>query len=222
MTAYTWWTYSSLQTFRECPQRYKFQYVDRLGTSTKSAAMERGNRLHKALEDYLLSGTPFGADNAVLAAWKPALDNLRSLKAVAEEMWEFDEGWWPLESGKTLWHRSKLDAHARKKTTALVVDYKSGRRYPEHRKQKEVYAIDTFAKFDGITDLTMEFWYLDEGSGHGIDRTEISRDDIGRIAKRWRLAAGNCLTATKFEPYPGTACKYCAFAKSKGGPCTKG
>lgn len=42
-------SYSALQTFKQCPQKYKFQYVDKI-RAPKSKEAVFGNKIHKALQ----------------------------------------------------------------------------------------------------------------------------------------------------------------------------
>ena len=46
------WGYSKLETFEKCPQKFKYQFIDKL-PQPGSAAMERGSKMHESIESYL-------------------------------------------------------------------------------------------------------------------------------------------------------------------------
>ncbi len=48
-------TYSALNTFRNCPRKYKHRYVDALRPREKSQALAVGSVIHDALELWYLS-----------------------------------------------------------------------------------------------------------------------------------------------------------------------
>ena len=48
-------TYSALNTFRNCPRKYKHRYVDALRPREKSQALAFGSVIHDALEVWDLS-----------------------------------------------------------------------------------------------------------------------------------------------------------------------
>src|SRR5678816_184130 len=50
-------SYSSLKMFKECPAKYGYSYIMKL-PSPSTGAMDRGTRLHKLCEDYLLHDGP--------------------------------------------------------------------------------------------------------------------------------------------------------------------
>lgn len=51
-------SYSALTEYRICPRSYKARYVDGLFPFVTSPAIERGNRLHSAMEGVILNGDP--------------------------------------------------------------------------------------------------------------------------------------------------------------------
>ena len=46
------WSYSSLSTYKQCPAKWKFSYIDGIEWPA-SAAMLRGTRMHSMAEDFL-------------------------------------------------------------------------------------------------------------------------------------------------------------------------
>ena len=66
-------SYSSLRTFKECPQRYKFSYIDRIrveGTSNIYAAF--GSAVHLAIKKFYDKG--IFTRKALMGLWKPCFN----------------------------------------------------------------------------------------------------------------------------------------------------
>jgi putative RecB family exonuclease len=68
-------SWSSISTFRQCPLRYKFKYVDGLPEESVSSALVFGTGIHTAVEQHyqaLLSGDPKPDLDALLFAYRSA------------------------------------------------------------------------------------------------------------------------------------------------------
>ena len=52
------WSYSSLNTFKQCPKKYYHLKVAKDVKDVGSSAMYYGNEVHKAAEDYIKEGVP--------------------------------------------------------------------------------------------------------------------------------------------------------------------
>ena len=95
-------SWSALSTFRTCPLKYKFRYVDGLPEESVSAALVFGTGIHSAVEQHfqaILSGDPKPDLDALLfayrSAWLPhepdaisfgSTENRASLDALASKM----------------------------------------------------------------------------------------------------------------------------------------
>jgi putative RecB family exonuclease len=100
-------SWSALSTFRTCPLKYKFRYVDGLSEESVSSALVFGTGIHTAVEQHfqaILSGDP-----------KPSLDAL---------LFAYRSAWLPhdpdaIQFGSTE-TRASLDALAAKMLTAFL------------------------------------------------------------------------------------------------------
>jgi len=68
-------SWSAISTFRQCPLRYRFKYIDGLPEESVSAALIFGSGIHSAVEQHyqsILSGDPKPDLNALLFAYRSA------------------------------------------------------------------------------------------------------------------------------------------------------
>jgi hypothetical protein len=223
------WTPSSLKEFETCPAKYRFSYLfeacdwKNLGytlvPSKGSAAMDRGTEIHETCDLYLQGRVPeHGLHEAIGPAWRNLLFGLKTIGAVPEEQWEFDQDWQTPDPSHPLWMRMKMDAHYQpSKDTLHVIDYKTGKPYNANMEQVEVYAIGGFAKFDDVNTIVGELWYFDSDEPH--EKT-FHRKDVSKLARKWEQRADRLLSAVQYPPRPNRFCDWCPYNAKKGGPCT--
>ena len=211
------WSFSRLRRWEECPKRAKYGYLDRL-PEPKGPALERGIRVHEGTERFLI-----GQRRDLLPELEFFADDLKTLKkrgAVAEEEWAFTSKWKATGWAATnAWLRMKTDVHYQEDIALTIIDFKTGREYPEHTDQLELYGVGGVAM--GLADpngtVTVEAWYLDSGE---IISTEYDFDYLVERQGHWERRARPMLTDTEFKATPSRwACRFCPFGKSKGGPC---
>ncbi len=215
------WSYSRLSTYERCALLAYFLYIMKLPQGT-SPAMERGSRIHDQGEKYL-KGEASIPDTKV---WLPWLEDMAGLKAAgyeAEKNIAFDSSWKPCEYyGPNVWLRLRVDATGYSHCPE-VIDYKTGRPYPTHEEQAELYGIAAYLTADDRENeekVLVSFWYLDTPD---IVEYTYHVDDIARLKDEWEARATVMLTDTEFKPNPCKAScgKYggCDFAANKGGQC---
>src|SRR5690606_18835515 len=93
----TRWSFSALSTFEQCKRQYRRWYIDRVRVKNKddSPAASRGTKLHRLIEDYLI--TP-GAELSleVCSCHRKNREYFKGIKdkgAAAEEAWAIDRDW---------------------------------------------------------------------------------------------------------------------------------
>ena len=74
------WSYSSINLFKQCPQKYYRIRVKKDIVEPESEAMRYGTEVHKAAEDYIKDGTPVPPQFAFM---QKSLDTLKALLAGA-------------------------------------------------------------------------------------------------------------------------------------------
>ena len=180
--------------------------------------MERGTRLHADCENYVkgkLNVVPWELKKVALR-----LEDYKMKGAKAEEVWLLDKDWAPNDDEP--WIKAIIDVHYIESDVLHVTDYKSGREYPEHREQLELYGIMGLQKYPAAKRVEYSALYLDGGyySNEGsILRGDILTSKIGG----WTNRAIRIFEDKTFMAKPSTNnCKWCDFSHKKGGPCLEG
>lgn len=218
------WSYSVMSLWYECPRAAKFRSIDKVPTAG-SAAMDRGTALHKQAELYIGKDIPTLPKE--LAKIKDYLVRARNAKTekFMEQEWGFTSGWEPTGwVSKDTWLRAKLDlAYMLDKKTMLVVDHKSGKVYPDHAKQRHLYATCVMARLPQVEKVIAQMWYIDIGPEPTAEQTsEFTRAEYADMVRYWNARAQPMMNDDQYIPRPGSACRFCAYAKSKQGPCQYG
>lgn len=221
------WSYSRLQTWRQCPFKAKLLMIDRLKEPT-NAAMERGSNIHKKLENFMntSSNRTFKEMGVYKGILKDIKKNKEKMEIFQTEMQvAFNKSletvdWFAADA----WLRGIFDLYIKyDNNKALIVDYKTGRRKDEHIEQADMYAAlfyilnkDTFDK-SGI--LTVQFMYVDDDKIENMLEKEYNIKTCEKYLKHFKKM-GEAMTQDKaFVKKPSNSCKWCHFRKSNGGPC---
>lgn len=217
-------SYSRLLDFEQCRYRVKMKFIDKVPDEQGEHAA-RGERIHTLAENWVKGkGKTLPAE---LAHFKDEFHTMRRLfkeGAVSlEGEWGFDKDWVPTD-WKTAQLRMKLDSCVyTSKKTAIVIDYKTGRRFGnevKHGEQGQLYAIGTFMRDPLLEDIEVELWYLDKDELHN---THYSRIEALRYVQSFDERINKMLTAKEFPPNPNAfTCKWCPYGPNKGGQCPHG
>jgi putative RecB family exonuclease len=226
-------SYSSISTYETCPAKYKFQYEDRLPT-TSSPALSFGDALHRTLHRFHNRPVPVA----------PSLDELHEM---LDDEWVGDGYRDPGEEALyrdharqilTEYHRTNADSFRIPAALEFrftveiegvqlsgvidrmdrmpgggyeIVDYKTSRRLPpkavvDRDLQLSVYYLAA-KEIWGIEPERLTLYYLLPGERMSTFRTAADADELRRriatVAER--IAAG------KFEPRPNPLCDWCDF-----------
>ncbi len=220
----TAWSLSRLQTYEECPAKAKFSYIDKI-PYVRGPAQIRGEAIHKIAEEFLIGKS---------RTLKPELKNYEAEFKLCrsagkdpdavlevEQQWGLTANWEPTSwFGKDTWCRVILDMSIYHDTHLKMVDHKTGRSYPKHHEQMDLYAIAGFHRFPEAESVSGEMWYLDQHQSEVPPlKIEFTRADLPRLEKSWERRAKPLLADKRFAPRPGPACRWCDYQKGKGGPC---
>lgn len=224
MTLLTAWSYSRLSTYEKCALQARYKYIDKL-PEPPSDALERGAEAHDVLAQYLRGDRSEGADIPGWAYFGSLLNDLRSLEPMVEQQWGFNRAWEPTGwFGNDTWLRVILDADlVYSDNTGDTVDFKTGKPYPvDTAKQAELYAISKFRRYPTLTHATVRFWYVDPVQRGAEAVYRFSRPQAEAAIPKWEKKAERMLSDDIMAPRPGEHCRFCPFAKTKGGPCKYG
>lgn len=205
----------------DCPFQYKCDYIDGLDDGGPGPSAERGTRLHKNAEDYIKS-TELVVLEKDMVPLGPELERMKQNGWLSEEVWLAGRDWLPVVADEDAWIKSIIDLHHVDQDILEIVDLKSGKRYPDHADQLQIYALLGLKRFPGIRRVDVAAWYVDEKGAWG-HRESYMPQMFDYYAERWNTLAARMFADTTFTPTPSkNACKWCHFKKSKGGPCEEG
>lgn len=206
-------SYSSLSTWKKCPKLFHWNYV--LGNrQPPNAAADRGTELHLALELFFKGGS-YPIANKVLAPWRHFMEALTVHNPSPEAEYAVDQHWSPTGyEDPNAYARGKADLRHMIGNTFHVYDWKSGRIYPDHKQQGEMYlAMEEPHEF-----LVTHFVYLD--SPLHVETRRYSKSDQMLIRAHLTEDIDTVNSATEYPATPSPeSCKYCQLSWRKGGQC---
>lgn len=212
----TSWSYSRFSQYQKCPASAKYKFIDKL-PEPPAPAMDRGIRIHKLAEDYtkgLIKKLP-----EELKFYKDQFEILKSSKPMVEQQWTFRQDWsqttW--NDWNSAWVRIKVDAACVDESTLYVIDHKTGKPKDDYDEQLSLYAMSGMLVMPQIKEINTQIWYLD----HDVAPIEkiYKAKELKELQKGWEKKVAPMLNDTRFAPKPGNHCRWCAFSKTKGGPC---
>ncbi len=219
----TAWSYSRYSDYAQCPAKFKYKHLMRL-PDPGSAAMQRGNEIHKMAEDYVKSTKRKPKLPAELRNVAEELEFLRTNGAIAEQAWGFRRDWeWigrPGWFGDDVWARGKADVVVvYDDNTALLGDWKTGKKYFTNEEQVELFSLLGFKRYPGLVEIDTRLWYTDiEGDDNEIQRVYTIKDAVA-IEKDWTKRVVPMFNDRRFAPTPNDKCGWCPYSRAKGGPC---
>lgn len=167
---------SNMSTYRTCPRRFQAQSITKEIVWKPSAAKSRGTLVHNVLEIAMRKGIDG------VTAWPDGIDvdfsrqQLQRAAQMAQDGCQLfieheitlnkqfrpaDGGWWSKEG----FIRAKADALLLPKDVlrpALLIDFKTGKKWDEDDFQLRVEALLTHLAYDRPV-VSYEYWYVDIG-----------------------------------------------------------
>lgn len=228
----TAWSFSRWNDYDRCPLYFKAKHIDRNPRCKESSpAMERGSKVHKAGEVFLL--TPKAKLPPEYVNFKTEMAQLKGLDPLVEQQWGFTADWKPATAtardpngwfAPDTWLRIVTDVSViYEDNTADVIDFKTGKMYGHNQDQMDLFSTGPFMKYPELEHVTTRLWYLDvpdpKGTGANVIQQEFTRDDFERIKKQWGKRIVPMFQDKKFPPKANPKCKWCPLSKANGGEC---
>lgn len=227
------WSYSRLSTFEQCRLRAKLSYIDRIPEPPRPLppgktehANDRGSRIHDAAERYVRGGIELIPE---LHTFRAEFERMRELhaqgKVSLEGEWAVDRDWEPTAwRSSNVWARIKLDALAHlSKTHAVVIDYKTGKKYGneiKHAEQCQLYQLTSFLRYPQLEVIDVELWYTDLDD---LTHMRYTRDQGLRFFRGFDNRGAAMTEARTFPANPNMfSCRWCPYGPRGTGHCTKG
>jgi RecB family exonuclease len=214
----TAWSFSRWSTYDNCPFQARCRYIDKL-PEPEGPALVRGGAIHKIAEDYVSGPRTKKRMPLDLVTFVDEFHALRKerryvrteLQLAFTSDWKLT-GWFDHDT----WLRVKIDALKKISSHLTIIDYKTGRVREGYEPQLELYALAGFLGYDDARTIDTQLWFLD----HGVQKDErYTAEQLEMLRETWTERVRPMLRDRRFDPNPGDHCRWCAFSKSKGGPC---
>lgn len=168
------WTFSGLEKFETCPRAFYHTRVKRDIKEPPTEATKWGERVHTALEERVANGTPLPEG---MQHWEGLASKLAALpgEKMPEVKMAVDDSFQACD-WKQAWSRGIADLVVVDKQTAIVLDYKTGKRKPTE--QLALYAGYTFARYPEVTQVQTGFVWLKDKK---IDKEVFVREQVSEI-----------------------------------------
>jgi ATP-dependent exoDNAse (exonuclease V) beta subunit len=209
------WSLTSVSTFEKCPRQYKYRYVDRL-PGKKSAAAQRGVDQHKIFEQFMKKEVEQLLPHHDY--YESFLRHLRDMENYPEVKLAVRNDWSKCEwDDEQVWWRGVLDLLVfPSPDIAVIYDWKTGKIWPDHDDQKDLYSIVVAATFPDVREVRAVHVYIDLGKSR--QRT-YGLSDLLQMRSKWESRSRVALHSTEFIPNPSYSCRFCPFSRESGGPC---
>lgn len=224
--AVTSWSHSKLSDFDKCKRMFWLKHDQKIPEPERTLkpgqtefANDRGTRVHDNCEGYVRGDH----DALCLEAEKhfgPQLDLMRTLHGEGlvslEGEWGMNRDWEPDEWRKA-WLRLKLDAMVMVDPThAIVIDYKTGRKWGnevKHAEQLYLYQLATFLRYPQLEHVTAELWYFDQNE---VTSMTFNRRQGLHFKHNFHRRG---VKATSCEDFPANpsrfACQWCPYKNTE-------
>lgn len=235
------WSFSQWETYNSCPAKWKYKYVSKLPSVPPGPAAARGLSMHDRCENYitgqidvntLLYGDPtkrFGnkTEAKIQELYLPVLDRFRDHEngdRHAELRLGFDDEWYACGFARTGWCIGVLDAVRFTNDGILEIgEWKSGSPKDTHGDQRKIYALFGLRRWniDKLKEVRVTTYYL-EHADVPPQRLVVAPTAEEKLKALWKGRVEQMQADQVLAPRPNEGCRWCDYAKSKGGPCAFG
>ena len=203
-------SFSSIKMYENCPKRYYHQRIRKEVQDKGSDATIYGERIHEALEHRLESKVNLPKESEGYEVLCRGIEKTaRGGTLLVEQKLTLSEdltptGWWDGDA----WVRSILDVLVLHNDTAVVMDWKTGKRRPDFT-QLELFALQVFSHFPDIDKVKSSFLWLKDMQ---MDSKIYYRDELGSMWGKLLQRISRIeqsLAHDKWPPKPSGLCNYC-------------
>lgn len=150
----TAWSYSRVNSFKQCPKKYYHLYVKKDVKDTGSVATRYGTLVHKAAEEYIKDGNELPKKYDFMQRTLDAFNNIEGDKhcEIRLGVAKYDDAYEPTKFfAKDVWYRGIADLLILNEDKAYLIDYKTGKsaNYAD-TKQLDLLAGAVFINFPEV------------------------------------------------------------------------
>lgn len=201
-------SYSSIKLYENCPLRYYRQRIVKDVTDPGGDASKHGERIHTFLENRLKGS---GLD-AEVAQYEPLCASVESLAKqgtlhIEKELVLTENltptGWWDSDA----WLRSKLDVLVVIDATAVVMDWKTGKRNADQF-QMQMFAAQVFKHFPDVQQVKTSLVWLKTME---MDTEVYNRADINTVWAEIMKRIQRIHSSVEHDNWPAKPSGLCRF-----------
>lgn len=203
------WSYSALNSFETCPKKHYHTKVKKDIPDPPGESAKWGTEVHKFLEERIKDGKQLPDS---VKQYEPLCSKIEASpgNVMAESQYCLNAGYKSVSwFAKDAWVRCILDLAVINDKTALVLDWKTGKRKPGSD-QLKLFAATVFALEPGVEKVSTGFVWLKENK---IDKETYTRDQLPQLWKEFLPRVRRLEIAheeNKWEAKPSGLCrKYC-------------
>ena len=182
-----------LKIFEECPQKYKFMYVDKISLPQNKYFFEKGKKIH-AIASYYIKGFDVSKLENALNETERKIWNY--LKSTEYFKYEFLKSEYQLNMKITeYWIGGRLDALVKDENNYYILDYKTGEipKNPEFDYQTMIYLLCADKKIKNYDSLSFVYLDLKNNSEYKIQFTDelkaMYQEKLSKTLKQLVLTA---------------------------------
>ena len=212
------YSFSKLTTFENCPQRFKFQYIDKIKRDDRSEALIKGSNVHGILEKFGTSKLNNSKEENIVRNFvkseiaKKYLPSLVGIeKSTREISIGLDENYEPCSyySKKAIF-RGKVDFICKIDNVLNICDYKTGKYKEEVNqdyRQLLLYSLYFFKKYPEIDKIRISYIYVE----HNLENSMIlERKFLDSYIAILSKMINNVETATEYNRKT-CFCNWCPY-----------
>lgn len=208
------YSYSKLATYRQCPAKYNFAYNLKLPRKPRHEAAVRGEDVHKSIEEYLRGERE---DLHIdIMQHQGFFQQLRDMGAIPEVQFAVNREWevcgWDDDD---CYIRGYIDTQLILDDSVTQYEYKSGKMYPEHKSQMNLYATCKLVELETEAINSIAF-YLDLNDYSQITYPKAMLKEYKGM---WNRQIRDIENDKIWMKNPTWLCRYCDFSTQNGGPC---
>ena len=199
------YSYTFLSTYEICPKQSFHRFVLKDIPFQETPAMKWGTEVHTALEKRVRDKVPLPPQMVKYEFYAAALEPLNpecemklGIKRDGSPIAFFDDD---------VWLRGKADIAVKQGTTALLMDYKTGKKR-EDPYELEVQALMLHATWPEIERITGHYVWLQDGvvgRAHDVSNTGETLECIQEKADEIE----HCHKTGEWRTKPGPLCNWC-------------
>ena len=212
---------SRLHVYEKCPFQAKLKFVNKIPEPTRpgESPLERGSRIHDAIEKYIRGEVEeidkeVESHHDVIEAFKAAYE-LDPSKVEIEDSWHFDEDWnvVPEDDWANTKLIMKLDVFEWiADDEAIAVDWKTGRKHGnevKHADQLHLYQLGAFMRYPQLERVHTRLYYTDQNESTS---NTFTREEGLRFLKIFNNRLEKMLGDTLLLPNPSLhSCRFCPY-----------